>query len=323
MRYLWFLLLANVLLLGCSPKAVNSLDQLTVSASNDGEFAWPANLNLPFQSRFLAINGQLPVPGPASSCFASSLRVANSFICLSPTGKSNIVERYYKSEADADDLIAIQDRLSKLQLNLAQLVLAEKNQVTALQTQAAQTLTTEAQNIAFEAKKSNVFIFRWASSGSAGGSGAFGSLFSANASAKNAQSGLVIVAGLRISQLMIGLNDFDGRFGNVPKGVKIATLTMSADDLLYFADSSLSAALGGSFDGELEDLLSKDQLSLQTQVALQAYAQVSAAQENQGLFRRPTVRPLTVEQAFAQSENSQVFFSTFTDIESLRKTLKK
>lgn len=146
-----------------------------------------------------------------------------------------------------------------------------------------------------------------------------GSLFSARGAASRSQSGVVIVGGLRVSQLMVGQSDFDRQFGTMPSGAKVATLTMAADHLLYFTNANLSAALDASLDGNLEELSTR--LSPETQIALRAYAQIGRAQENQGLFTAPTIQRRALQEVLVTGAQGQVFYATMTDVATLQEAL--
>lgn len=327
---------AAALLSACSPQGVGALDDLTTSTTNDGGLRKPISLNYPLQTRFLSINGQLPVPHIGSSCLASSQRVANSIICFSTTGTTRVLTRSFEYNGEEEGVRAYRASLEDLQLSVAQLIEIEaaNNQMKndpetprqdLIDSQnAAKALADEvaekSAELAEQSTDLNIFVFRWTGtrSGNTGGS-LGGSFLSGSAAADSTTGGLVIVGGLHVSQLLIG-NDFETTIGTQPDAAKVATLTMAADYLLYAADSSLSAALEANLETDLEALSEK--LSPETKVALRAYAAISQAEENQGFFKRPTYTYRDFTTGYQDQDPGQVFYATLTDVETLKKSIK-
>ncbi|MBL3597105.1 hypothetical protein JMM63_16275 [Rhodovulum sulfidophilum] len=308
----------SCLMMSCSQSGITALDNLTSTASNDGEYRKPFNLNYPMQSRFLSVNGLLPVPGPASSCLASSFRVANSIICFSPTKNTYVLTRrfpYQGSKNAQNDLKALRDNLTALQIKVAKLITEDAAGEERAANSTARDVLTSAAKISETIKSNNYFIFRWLGSASTDAGGNVGANYSARAAANRSSSGIVIVAGLQVSQLMIGRSDFKSVFCPAPRATKIATLTMSAEHLLYLTDANLGAAIEGTLKSDLKDIWSE--LSPETKIALNAYAQIGRAQENQGMFSAPTATTDDLPTALHPNNSKQVFYATMTDIETL------
>ncbi|MFQ1701829.1 hypothetical protein ACJ5NV_14670 [Loktanella agnita] len=296
-------------------QGVNTLDQLTISAANDGELQNPVNLGYPLQSRFLAVNGQFPIAGAGSGCLASSFRPAASVVCFQPDKDTEVLVRHYAAPDDAlTKMIALQSKLKALDLQVAQLITLSASPDQAATARAANAVIQKSGEIVLDAQKANLFLFRWRGSTSGDASADAGSVGNVRASAQQAQSGVVIVGGLHLSQLMVG-RDFSSRFERMPENAKVATVTMSADHLLYFAGSSLNAAIAAEARRDAGGLLRG--LDDKTKLALQAYAQLGRAQETQGLFSRPVARRLTPEQAAASNEVRLVFYAAMTDVGDL------
>lgn len=327
---------AAALLSACTSKGVGALDDLTTSTTNDGGLRKPISLNYPLQTRFLSVNGQLPVPHIGSSCLASSQRVANSIICFSTTGETKVLTRSFKYGGGEAGVKAYRDSLEDLQLTVAQLIEIEaannrmeddentppqalvesQNAAKAL----ADEVTEKSTELAKESRDLNIFVFRWAGSKSGNANGSFGGSFLSGSTAANSTTGgLVIVGGLHVSQLLIG-DDFETTIGKQPDAAKVATLTMAADYLLYAADSSLSAALEASLETDLKTL--SKELSPETKVALRAYASISQAEENQGFFSKPKYDFLSLEKAYSDTDPGQIFYATLTDVETLKESIK-
>ncbi|GEN27118.1 hypothetical protein HVA01_07640 [Halovibrio variabilis] len=331
---IWCIILTYLSLSACAfskGQGVNTLDALTISVQNDGILSNPINLHYPLQTRFLSVNGQLPVPAPGSSCLASSFRPANSIICFSESGSTQFQVRHFPYEGDRNNLFELQRDLSEIQLDIAELIaedvfLSSQNKNTATTPQTivskAQAVTESAKNLASEIVNENVFIFRWRSENQANSEGEFGTILSALGAEKSSERGLVIIGGLTVSQLLLGLTDYSSVLGKYPRGAKIATLTMGAENLIYFTGTDLSAALSGKFEGNVENL--SQNLSPETQIALSAYAAIGRAQENQGNFSAPEVKNYFSLAAYhSDSPSQQIFYSTMTDIESLVNLLSK
>lgn len=327
---------AAALLSACSSQGVGALDDLTTSTTNDGGLRKPISLNYPLQTRFLSINGQLPIPHIGSSCLASSQRVANSIICFSTTGTTRVLTRSFEYTGKEEGVKAYRASLEDLQLSVAQLIEFEaannqmendpetprqalidsQNAAKAL----ADEVTEKSNELAEQSADLNIFVFRWAGSKSANANGSFGGSFlSASAAADSTTGGLVIVGGLHVSQLLIG-DDFEDTIGTQPDAAKVATLTMAADYLQYSADSSLSAALEASLDTDIQEL--SENLSPETKVALRAYAAISQAEENQGFFSKPKYNFKSLEEAYTDKDPGQIFYATLTDVETLKKSIK-
>ena len=328
---------AAALLSACSDtQGVGALDDLTTSTTNDGGLRKPISLNYPLQTRFLSINGQLPVPHIGSSCLASSQRVANSIICFSTTGTTRVLTRSFEYTGKEEGVKAYRASLEDLQLSVAQLIEFEaannqmendpetprqdlidsQNAAKAL----ADGVAEKSNELAEQSADLNIFVFRWAGSQSANATGSFGSSFlSGSAAADSTTGGLVIVGGLHVSQLLIG-DDFEDTIGTQPDAAKVATLTMAADYLQYSADSSLSAALEASLDTDIQEL--SENLSPETKVALRAYAAISQAEENQGFFSKPKYKFKSLEEAYSDQDPGQIFYATLTDVETLKKSIK-
>lgn len=305
-------------------QGISTLDDLTISASNDGVFTKPINLHYPLQTRFLSVNGQLPVPDPGSACLASSFRPASSIVCFSATDITQIRVTRYEYNGSRDSLYDLQQDFADLQLQLVELVIEESasssqngNTYVPPQSvvQSAKTITEQAKNLSNEFKEKNAFIFRWQSEGEATSGSTLGTLLSANGAMEYSERGVVIVGGLTVSQLLLSLNGYQSELKRYPKGTKIATFTMGADHLIYFTGADLSAALSTSLNSDLEDL--SQNLSPETKIALNAYAAIGRAQENQGNFSAPTVHNYSLDVYDSERPNQQVFYSTMTDIESL------
>lgn len=327
---------AAALLSACSSQGVGALDELTTSTTNDGDLRKPVSLNYPLQTRFLSVNGQLPVPHIGSSCLASSKRVANSIICFSTTGETRVLTRSFEYKGGEEGVRAYRAKLDKLQLSVAQLIeidasntQKEKDTNTPpqdlvdSQTAAkalADEVTQKSNELAEESRDLNIFVFRWAGTKSGNTNGSLGGSFlSGAAAADSTTGGLVIVGGLHVSQLLIG-DDFETKIGKQPDAAKVATLTMAADYLLYAADSSLSAALNASLDTDIQALSEK--LSPETKVALRAFAAISQAEENQGFFSKPKYKTKSFGKAYEEENPGQIFYATLTDVETLKKSIK-
>lgn len=106
---------SSALISGCSSN-LSAVDKLTSSTQNDGGISSYFN-DIPFQSRFLAINGQLPIDTVGMPCVASSYRVPYSMICLS-TDKSKVIEYDYPVTGNPGKKIKdIKNSLTNLEKN--------------------------------------------------------------------------------------------------------------------------------------------------------------------------------------------------------------
>lgn len=330
------LLFVSLVLSACSPKPVNSIDRLILSSSNDGIYARPANLKYPLQTRFLATNGKIPVPTTGSACLASSYRPANSMICFSHTGGTNVLKKHYAFEGSPSELdaamAAVKTSLTAATKDLVTIgtasaaAAAEEGQPISQETlaeveQARASLAANLKKVSTTLNQKNIFVFRWNSENKANADGAIASLFSARGATSQASSGIVIVGGLTVSQLLLGVNDFDTEYRGVPDNAKIATLTLSADRLEYFADSSIAAIIEASLTGTPTELkAARDLLGMDGQIVVNAALQLASAAENQGSFSEPQSSYHSPREPGAPDD--QIFFATMTDLKTLRRALK-
>ncbi|MFB0586645.1 hypothetical protein, partial [Aeromonas salmonicida] len=67
-KCMFFFCVSSALISGCSSN-LSAVDKLTSSTQNDGGISSYFN-DIPFQSRFLAINGQLPIDTVGMPCIA-------------------------------------------------------------------------------------------------------------------------------------------------------------------------------------------------------------------------------------------------------------
>ncbi|GHG90633.1 hypothetical protein [Pseudodonghicola xiamenensis] len=334
---------AVVGLVACGSQPVNALDNMTISVGNDGEISRPVNFNYPLQSRFLAINGQLPVPAPGASCLASSFRVANSIICFSSDGSTHVLTRTFKFKKAAGEISeeaavqAVKTELMELNVLIVKLVAAraflaeaqakkgtssaDLSTLANKVTQANTSVDEKANEVAQALARNNLFIFRWAGAAEGGGSVKLADVLSGRGEVSHSQSGLVIVAGLTVSQLMIGVDDFKDDFNKFPDGAKIATLTMGAEHLSFLTNADIGAALRGRFSGTLETAQSS--LSATTEITARVYAAIERAQENQGQFSAPEIGRQELSDYEEGASSQQIFYATMTDIGSLMKNLSK
>lgn len=328
--------LASTFLAACTPSdGVNSLDGLTTSTATDGSHARPVNLNYPLQTRFLAVNGQLPVPGIGSACLASSRRPANSIICFSQDGHTNVLRREYDYTGGPGTLADIAKNLAALKLKVLKLEVLkleakttppdEKANVDSLVSAAAVNVANMAETLSGEMTTANVFVFRWSANQNGNASGTAGTFAGASASGQSSNSGMVIVGGLRMSQLLLGsTQDFDEVTAAYPQRAKIATLTMEAKNILYIADGSSSAAIQAALKGSLDQ--AKNTNISTAALSANAYAAIANAQDNRGAFDSPSavdLRKFEAPNLGGQEGKWMTFYATMTEIESLKKAAKR
>lgn len=313
---------------------VNTLDGMTTSTGFDGGYRKPINLNYPTQTRFLASNGLLLVNGPGDKCLAGGYRPASSFLCFSSSGQTEVAVRRFTFNGTASDLRDMRDALTDLQVEIVELATLDtaanaKGEkmapVAPAQTSAA--LANKSKEIVEKARlvdekfqANNFFIFRWDGASGAGGGGNAGGILSGRSAASKAESGLVIVGGLVVSNLLIGRSDWQDALLGYPKAAKIATYTMGAEHLLYFSDLNLSAALEADFSGRLKDLKN---LSPATQAALNAYASIGKASETQGSFSSSPVIKMSQPEYEKAYSRQHIFYSTMTDIKTLVESISE
>ncbi|WP_271905107.1 hypothetical protein [Leisingera sp. SS27] len=290
---------------------------MTTSTSNNGIHAKPINLKYPLQTRFLSINGLLPVSGPGSACLADSNRPSSAIVCYSGSGKTEVAYKVYDTSATISDLRAIQEKLQALQVELLDLLDDEEKLVPET---TVQDIVARARAIQSDAAKNNIFLFRWRQDEAAGGSVGLTELFSGRARREESQSGVVIVGGLTVSQLLVGSDDYKAALSGWSKGTKISTYSLGAKHLLYFSEANLSAAIAAKLDGTLDELSKK--LSPTQEIALRAYAAIGRAQENQGSFSAVAQKVIPLQEYQETRPVEQVFYSTLTDAETLLEALE-
>jgi len=253
------------------------------------------------------------------------LRPSSALICYSHSGRTEVAYRHYKTDAKPADLRAIQAELQALEIDVLELVQTdvdtEDDSLLDVQAKAsaAQAITQSVKDISTKARKNNIFLFRWENNVATSGSGAVGGIFAAGASGNSSKSGVVIVGGLVLSQLLIGKDDYPTAFDGYSKTTKVATLSMGAEHLVYFADTNLSASISAKLDTTLKELSEK--LSPSTRVALEAYASIGRAGENQGSFSAVRLEQMSLEEYQRNRPVEQIFYSTLTDVERLLETL--
>ncbi|MDA3857724.1 MAG: hypothetical protein PF480_05710, partial [Roseovarius sp.] len=305
-----------------STDATNAFDELTIAASNDGVLRKPVELGYPLQTRFLAVNGLLPVPHVGSTCLSSSFRPASSIICFAQTNETQVRVATYDYDGGFSDLTVIEKTLAVLQVRLLQLVKEDVEGVPPTSGPgSAQSITANVEELSSEMQKKNLFIFRWKSKSAANAGGSLGqTLFSGKAAFEDADQGVVIVGGLKLSQLLLG-KDKNSYLGGLPDSAKIATFTLGSEYFLYSARADFSAALDAKFNGNLQYLSRK--LSAETKAAINAYAAIGNVLENRGGFAAPAIKSYSLQEYEKFEADQQVFYSTMTDVETLVEALSK
>jgi hypothetical protein len=274
------------------------------------------NFKYPLQTRFLAINGFLPVSGPGSACIADSYRPSTAIVCYSDDGTTSVARKEYKTSATASDLQAIKNSLQALQIQLLDLLDDGEDLVPEV---AVNEIVTRAKKIQSDAEKNNIFLFRWKQDETGGANGGLTGLFSGQVRGQSSESGIVIVGGVTVSQLLIGRNDYREALKGYSKGTKIATFSLGAQHLLYFSEANLSAAIAAEFDATLDQVSEK--LSSTQEIALRAYAAIGRAQENQGAFSAVDLKTESLSAYQNNRPKEQIFYSTLTDVETLMEVL--
>ncbi len=329
MRIKYLISLLPVALAGCLPTGTSSLDGLTIQTSNDGIYRQPVNLRYPLQSRFLAVNGLLPVPAVGTPCLASSQRPATSIICLSTTGETYALVTEYKYEATLNDINEFQEKLERLDLITAEALVDTTTMADDVRAQYTEKLSKEVDaataDIQEFAAENNIFVFQWSGNGRAGLSGTIGAGTTtprANANIAGETSGYVIVGGLTVTQLMIDPASAATDWADLPGSTKIATLTYGAKTLKYVASRSAAAVLAAN-SGTLK-LGNSAPATLNT-ASLNALAEIAAGQRNQGHFSAPTVTRISTPLVGSDQDkqnSQQIFYATMTDVRTLLRDLK-
>lgn len=331
-----FYVAALMALIGCGDKAVDGFDGLTSSARNSGASAKPVNLVYPLQTRFLAANGKLPILNAGSACVASSARPSNTIVCLAPEGNTVLVEHLYDAKADFAALVALRDKFQGLASETEQLRAAAEAAVckdgdTDCKTQTASTiaqvtanLNQKTQELETALNEKNVFVFRWSESAAGNLGGTIqGDAASGRTTARRGEGGLVLVSGLKYSQLLIG-SDFERIVADFPKSAKIATVAMQAEHLIYFAQAERSASASVNLDiAELRSI--SPSLATSVEAAIDAAASIADVQEVQGGFSEPKYTTVTNWRTLSGQADSgfQTFYATMTDVETLKRSLSK
>lgn len=330
--------ISSAFISGCSSN-LSAVDKLTSSTQNDGGISSYFN-DIPFQSRFLAINGQLPIDTVGMPCVASSYRVPYSMICLS-TDKSKVIEYDYPVTGNPGKKIKdIKNSLTNLEKKSQDLVTkllvkatcqnAGKEECTA-EVESASTAQSEFQSLQAEVlsklSDGNTFIFQWSSTAGGGFDVEADPYGKIDGQGGYQNSGITIVSGLRISQFLVG-NDISSIYRNLPKDTKLATFVMQAQGIAYISTRSISATVQarlGLTPTQFSDIIST--LSGAQKIQLAAAFNYVSSLSNEGQFHtvNKNIKDVPTWSATGKIEDHgyQTFYATMTKLDELKKMIER
>ncbi|HGY1007567.1 TPA: hypothetical protein ACNUUR_000105 [Aeromonas salmonicida] len=337
-KCVFFICFSSALISGCSSN-LSAVDKLTSSTQNDGGISSYFN-DIPFQSRFLAINGQLPIDTVGIPCVASSYRVPYSMICLS-TDKSRVIEYDYPVIGNPDEKIkALKVSITDLERKSQELVIKllvkatcqnAKNEVCTAEVDSFSTAQLEFKTLQKEVlsklSDGNTFIFQWSSTAGGGFDAEAEPYGSFGGQGGYQNSGITIVSGLRISQLLVG-NDISSIYKNLPSDTKLATFVMQAQGIAYISTRSISATVQarlGLTPTQFSDIIST--LSEAQKIQLAAAFNYVNSLSNEGQFSTvdKSIRDVPTWGATGKIEDHgyQTFYATMTKLDELNKMIER
>lgn len=336
-KCIYMVCLSSLLIVGCASN-LSAVDKLTSSTQNDGGVSSYFN-DIPFQSRFLAINGQLPIDTVGIPCVASSYRVPYSMICLS-TDKSKVIEYDYPVAGDPGEKIkSIKSDITSLEKKSQELVAKllikaacqnEKKECTT-ETESYSSAQLEFQtlqtSVLSKLSDGNTFIFQWSSTAGGGFDAEADPYGSVGGKGGYQNSGITIVSGLRLSQLLVG-KDIANIYSGLPGDTKLATFVMQAQGIAYISTRSISATVQarlGLTPEQFDDILKT--LSSAQKIQLAAAFNYVHSLSNEGQFNtvKKSIKdmPKWMVSEGTEDHGYQTFYATMTRLDELNDMLRE
>ncbi|WP_323876673.1 hypothetical protein [Aeromonas hydrophila] len=178
-----------------------------------------------------------------------------------------------------------------------------------------------------ELSDSNTFAFQWSSTAD-GEFGADAEPYGRISGAGGYQnSGITIVTGLRISQLLVG-HDIASIYNNVPDDTKLATLVMQAQGIAYISTRSISATVQarlGLTPEQFHDIINT--LSGAQKIQLATALSYAHTLSNEGQFNQVKKRIKKIPKWMDQSPDIddhgyQTFYATMTKLDELNELIE-
>lgn len=344
-RYFFLPLAAAIALTGCNKGMIVSFDD--ISSQHDNEGRWSQYLTgYPHQTKLISIGGTLPIADAGMACIFSGRRGAYSPICLT-NDKSHIATHTYAPNPDVnnDTLQTIATSIYSLEKQAAKAISsrikqhqctqsnigkqeANKTDCSSLTTSANSEFTAlrnEKDKIYNAITQNNVFVYQWATENKNEVGGEAGNQLKAGASYNKATSGYALVAGLKISQLLVGC-DFKSKYKYFNSPAKVATTVLQAKHIKYISSMDFAASLGLDLNmtpSEISNLL--ETLKEADKIAVKAALSATGSFLNQGNFsgvHRDTVdiSDSNIHQLSKNNSDYQTFYVVMSDIEKIRTT---
>lgn len=325
-----------LLLTACQSSSITAMDRLTGTAQNDGHFSRLIQ-SYPLQTRFLSVNGQLPIDTAGLPCIASSYRVAYTMICLTREETQLLVHSYTGGDIELSTVkkaLRTLDNKAQQVVNDALLVGKCKLQdgancssLTNSLANSKEAFDTQKEEVSDMLSANNLFIFQWSDGIETDVKAEADELVSAGANLSSANNGFTIVSGLKLTQLLAG-HDFDDIYQDLPDHTKVATLVLQAEKIAYSSSRNLALSAMLSLDLSVEQYQHiLKTLSGAEKIALRGALSYSQNLSNEGQFSLSSRKsiPLLEGQDTERSQDSgglQTFYSAMTDLEDLRELTK-
>ncbi|GAB3487339.1 hypothetical protein [Marinomonas epiphytica] len=272
----------SAFLVACSSSELRVVDNLTVSARNDGVFMNPSKWVVwghPLQTTYVSLNGQLALES-GQLCLASRYRSPFTVNCFgSVNGKSGSVHyEHYPSESTAlDQLVVNQQR----ELNAAEHYIVAANKLLQCKAKkpANDAVCQEAQqqfNIqentlaairndiyAFFAQK-NRLVYNWSQELKLENGVFISEQLTGGTNYSNNSAGATIVNGFSIERFRPKCSEFTEKGKEKYKDFKVVTSIIKAHELYYQASDNRLIALQSKFNKSLplkEDSVKNDSLN--------------------------------------------------------------
>ncbi|MFP8967486.1 hypothetical protein ACKC9G_12960 [Pokkaliibacter sp. CJK22405] len=315
-----------------SNSQLNVVDRLTTQSSTYGWWHKAVRLDYPLQSRWVSLNGQLPV-NIGDRCQDSRYRTPMAMLCL--TGDTPAAGTYkhiaypYGKTADdfrtavtgfKSDLEALNTTKQSLQTALlAQAICKTNSDCTPDDTNVNKLYTdyqTQQKTIEKKALESNLILYNWADSSESSLGATLDDDNNAKASSQHQASGYTLIGGLDIYQLRLTpelVKSLEGANAKTTKQLKIATLVMSTPYLAYIADDQSQKAI--RVNARLsEALLTSSALSdSEKAIIMELNAGISTSINSQGIMISQTVSGAD------QPKDQSTFYAVMTDLDGLMK----
>jgi len=325
---------------------VSSLEDISTESQKEGIFEAR-------QYRIASIPGWLNIPEVGELYFYKPQRKPTSAIGISASGKSYVLSSEFDGtgkpeDCDLETLIGIRDKIANT-LQLGKALISQRIRVAKLKNTkevavadllAAEKIEDDAESrfdkeyspLLSAIKKSGVFIYRWSTANSMGGSLGIDALAAIEGKKEDHQNGFAIVCGLRLQTLYIGrdiLNQWPNlnRESSFDNNFMLITGMMQAKHIVYSSMLDLEAYINANFKASAAELQAlpatlREATEIKIEATLASVANLSNSGIMGGVKRNILPAPWeTSPSKVTQSDERLTFYAVASELREVRRML--